>query len=44
VARHAKGHQLDRDERAYVVEVIGRWIDRELASSDGGRASGSRRP
>ncbi|MXG91318.1 DUF4186 family protein [Nocardioides flavescens] len=27
----AKGHQLDRDERAYVVEVIGRWIDRELA-------------
>jgi hypothetical protein len=29
----AKGHQLDRDERAYVVEVIGRWIDRELAIS-----------
>ena len=28
----AKGHRLDRDERAYVVEVIGRWIDRELAS------------
>lgn len=27
----AKGRQLDRDERAYVVEVIGRWIDRALA-------------
>lgn len=27
-----KGHQLDRDERAYVVEVIGRWIDHELAA------------
>ena len=26
-----KGHQLTRDERAYVVAVIGRWIDRELA-------------
>ena len=25
-----KGRRLDRDERAYVVEVIGRWIDREL--------------
>jgi hypothetical protein len=35
----SKGHQLDRGERAYVVEVIGRWIDRELAaSSAGGRA------
>jgi hypothetical protein len=30
----AKNHQLDRDERAYVVEVIGRWIDRELATPD----------
>jgi hypothetical protein len=29
----AKGHLLDRAERAYVVEVIGRWIDRELATS-----------
>jgi hypothetical protein len=27
-----KGRQLDRDERAYVVEVIGRWIDRELGT------------
>src|SRR6478609_7378768 len=32
----AKGRQLDRDERAYVVEVIGRWIDRELATSSEG--------
>lgn len=28
----AKGHRLDRDERAFVVDVIGRWIDRELAT------------
>ena len=28
----AKGHQLDRDERSYVIEVIGRWIERELAA------------
>jgi hypothetical protein len=26
-----RGRMLDRDERAYVVEVIGRWIDRELS-------------
>lgn len=32
----AKGHRLDRAERAYVVEVIGRWIDRELATSTEG--------
>jgi hypothetical protein len=37
----AKGHQLDRDERAYVVEVIGRWIDHELAVSIEDRGSGS---
>src|SRR4051812_25672755 len=37
----AKGHRLDRGERAYVVEVIGRWIDRELASSMEVRDSGS---
>jgi hypothetical protein len=37
----AKGHRLDRDERAYVVEVIGRWIDRELATSIERRDSGS---
>ncbi len=37
----AKGHRLDRAERAYVVEVIGRWIDRELATSTAGRDSGS---
>ena len=37
----AKGHRLDRGERAYVVEVIGRWIDRELATSIEGRDSGS---
>src|SRR4051794_13867831 len=36
----AKGHRLDRRERVYVVEVIGRWIDRELTSIEG-RASGS---
>jgi len=36
----AKGHRLDRGERAYVVEVIGRWIDRELASSIGGQRHG----
>lgn len=43
----AKGHQLDRGERTYVVEVIGRWIDRELATAgqamDAGRPT-SRRP
>ena len=33
----AKGRRLDRGERAYVVEVIGRWIDRELATSIEGR-------
>jgi len=37
----AKGHRLDRGERAYVVEVIGRWIDRELATSIEGRHSRS---
>ena len=37
----AKGHRLDRSERAFVVEVIGRWIDRELATSIEGRESGS---
>lgn len=43
----AKGHRLDRDERAYVVEVIGRWIDVELAAPVDGRHLGgstSRRP
>jgi hypothetical protein len=29
----SKGRPLDRDERAYVVEVIGRWIDRELSAA-----------
>ena len=37
----AKGHLLDRDERAYVVDVIGRWIDRELANPIHRRESGS---
>ena len=37
----AQGQRLDRAERAYVVEVIGRWIDRELATSSKGRAPGS---
>ena len=37
----AKGHRLDRSQRAYLVEVIGRWIDRELASSGEGRDAGS---
>ena len=37
----ATGNGLDRGERAYVVEVIGRWIDRELATSIEGRESGS---
>lgn len=27
----AKGHELTKEERAYVVDVICRWIDRELA-------------
>ena len=40
----AKGHLLDRDERAYVVDVIGRWIDRELATSTDGRDSGGSLP
>jgi hypothetical protein len=42
----AKGRRLDRGERAYVVEVIGRWIDRELATSiedrDFGRSTSRR--
>jgi Domain of unknown function (DUF4186) len=37
----AKGRRLDRGQRAHVVEVIGRWIDRELATSIEGRDSGS---
>jgi hypothetical protein len=37
----AKGHRLVRGERAYVVEVIGRWIDRELATPTTGRHFGS---
>jgi hypothetical protein len=28
-----KGHELGPDERTYVVEVIWRWIERELAST-----------
>jgi hypothetical protein len=36
----AKGQRLDRGERAYVVAVIGRWIDRELATSIEGRDPG----
>jgi len=36
-----KGHRLERGERTYVVEVIGRWIDRELATPVGGRGSGA---
>jgi uncharacterized protein DUF4186 len=28
----AKGHELTADERAYVVDAICRWIERELAS------------
>jgi hypothetical protein len=27
-----KGRALTREERAYVVDVIGRWIERELAT------------
>jgi hypothetical protein len=37
----AKGHRLDRGERAYVVEVIGRWIDGELVTAIEGRDAGS---
>lgn len=36
-----KGHRLDGGERAYVVEVIVRWINRELATSIEGRESRS---
>lgn len=36
-----KGRRLDRGERAYVVEVIGRWVDRELATSIDGRNPGT---
>lgn len=39
-----KGHLLDRDERGYVIEVIGRWIDRELATSDEDRERRSSTP
>lgn len=28
-----KGRELSRDERAYVVDVICRWIEREVAGS-----------
>ena len=36
-----KGRELSRDEVGYVVDVISRWIERELASSpdSGSRAS-----
>jgi hypothetical protein len=37
-----KGHQLSRAERAYVVDVIGRWIEREVAGAPG--AGDGRRP
>lgn len=30
----AKGHELSADERGYVVDVIVRWVERELAHSD----------
>jgi hypothetical protein len=30
----AKGHELTVEERAYVVEVICRWIERELEGDD----------
>jgi hypothetical protein len=36
----AKGHRLDPGELSYVVEVIGRWIDRELVSSPAGQGRG----
>ena len=29
-----RGRELDEGERRYVVDVICRWIDRELASAD----------
>jgi hypothetical protein len=28
-----KGHELDEDEREYVVEVICRWIEREVVGA-----------
>lgn len=40
----AKGRALDRDERTYVVEVIGRWIDRELAAPIAAGESNSSAP
>jgi hypothetical protein len=40
----ARGNPLDRAERAYVVEVIGRWIDRELAGDDGRTRAGEAGP
>ena len=30
----AKGHELTPDEQAYVVDVICRWIERELGDAD----------
>ena len=30
-----KGHELTEDERAYVVAVVTRWIERELAAGGG---------
>jgi hypothetical protein len=32
-----RGRELTADERAYVVEVIGRWVAREMASGGGRR-------
>jgi hypothetical protein len=32
-----KGRQLDREERAYVVDVVVRWIERELGAHPGPR-------
>jgi hypothetical protein len=35
-----KGRELSRAERAYVVDVICRWIEREVEGSAEGRSSG----
>ncbi|MCS0599672.1 DUF4186 domain-containing protein [Streptomyces sp. LP11] len=42
--RIPRGHRLTRDEHLYVVDVICRWIDRELARGGAEGAAGPRPP
>jgi Domain of unknown function (DUF4186) len=42
--RIGRGHELSAGERGYVVDVIMRWIERELADAGAFRAKPPRRP